>query len=388
MHEYDSNLIHKAIDLFNLRPLGAVFDDNFMEQIYSFEEEDPLKQIFYEGLEIPYKHLGTEQNYRGFHHKAYQLSFCINNILRDNNQDLLQWLSKLKKRYLDERNDNANKNGILGEIYTAGYFLNTYIEKIQPIKTQAKKGQKTPDFACILGTDEEFTIEVNTPSINGDEKNKIIQHKQKIEENNAKRTKKGIHIDYLTVCPAGSRDKYKTVAENWIDKISSIKSNSEQFSDNKMNLLVVNLFNKDMDLVYLKHFHPLLISQDECSFYSGNIFQAFYGKTGDKIFEDYMGLCESQMTFDGMFNREYARKISAAVFMSPYYTIVFENPNAETPLSYRVLLNLTKLHNFELNSSIIRIPKNYYEIHNLSDEIELKREKINSIVTDDCYRFV
>ena len=64
--------------------------------------------------------------------------------------------------------------------------------------------------------------------------------------------------------------------------------------------------------------------------------------------------------------------------MLPYKTVIFENPNATTPLNYDVLMGLTRLHNFDLNLSRVRIPNSYYLKNTLENTIEQDRQKIKT----------
>ena len=91
--------------------------------------------------------------------------------------------------------------------------------------------------------------------------------------------------------------------------------------------------------------------------------------------------------FNGMFQRDSSKCISAAIIMKPLKTVIYENINTDNPLSKDVLLTLTRLPYFDLNLSQVRIPNNYYMNSNLADEINAKRKKINSINSSDCYGF-
>ncbi|MBQ8459883.1 hypothetical protein IJ541_07260 [bacterium] len=383
MTKYDSKLIKESIKLHLLQPLGSIFDDDFMSKVYELDDEDPLKLIFIHGIELYYDKSNNSSKSVRLHEKALQLSVCIEYLLKIDYFDYRNWLETKKSEYLKSKSNTANKNAILGEIYTVGYIARMFVDSIIPVKTKAKKNIQTPDFKCLINN-EEVIFEVNTQNMNDDEKDGIKKHKEESRKKYINSDKKGVFIDFYSVCPAGTNKKYRTTAENWISKISNIKAKSEQFKLNKMNILVINLFNEEMDLVDLIHFKPLFVSHQGCAFYSGNMFQAFYGKEGDKILEEYRGGYCPKMTFDGMFNREHSNNISAAILMMPYKTIIYENPNACVPLTYNVLFDLTKMHSFDLAHSFVRIPKTFYDKHKLSAEITRCRQKINSITINDC----
>lgn len=221
--------------------------------------------------------------------------------------------------------------------------------------------------------------------MNNNEIKKIQNFKKNINVKAKERKKGRVYIDSCFVCPAGYNPKFKTTAENWISKFRNIKVNSRQLNPNQMNLLVINLYNKDMSFISKNHFEPLFISHLGESFYSGNIWQAFYGKTKDHILEEYCGCGEiPKMIFDGMFYTKASEAVSAAIIMMPSITVIYENPNAKTPLEYNVLMKLTKLYRFDLHLSQIRIPMSYYKNIDFKDEIEQQRRKINSISSFDC----
>jgi hypothetical protein len=93
------------------------------------------------------------------------------------------------------------------------------------------------------------------------------------------------------------------------------------------------------------------------------------------------------MMFDGMFQKESSKCISAVIIMAPFKTVVFENIKAANPLSKDALLTLVCLPFFDLNLSQIRIPNEYYCDSRLADEINAYRDKINSVNSADCFGF-
>ena len=78
--------------------------------------------------------------------------------------------------------------------------------------------------------------------MNTKEVEKLENFHKEVEENFKNKKPLGISINTCCVCAAGYNPKFRTTAENWISKLSNIKSTSEQFSPNDMNLLVINLF--------------------------------------------------------------------------------------------------------------------------------------------------
>ena len=378
----DKTELQNAMEQYQLKAMAEIFDDDFVDKILNFDKKDPISEMYIDGIYNYYKNRYLSTGINKTHNKVLQLNICINELLTK--YRLKDWLLSKKKEYLKSEKDNANKNAILGEIFTAGYFARIFVDSLTPIKTSRTQ---TPDFEIELNK-HKIIVEVNTPSMNTKEVEKLEKFHKEVEENFKKNKKSGISINTCCVCAAGYNPKYRTTAENWISKLSNIKSTSEQFSPDDMNLLVVNLFNPYMDVIDCCHFEPIFMSHLGENYYSGNIWQAFYGKENDNILEDYDGcLPPRKMCFDGMFYRKNNCNISAAVIMLPYKTVIFENPNATTPLNYDVLMGLTRLHNFDLNLSRVRIPNSYYLKNTLENTIEQDRQKINSINREDCICF-
>lgn len=105
--------------------------------------------------------------------------------------------------------------------------------------------------------------------------------------------------------------------------------------------------------------------------------------------EDYFGIGNiPTLDFNGMFEREENKQISAAIVMIPYKTIIYENPNADKMLPYESLLSLTKMPYFDLNLSQTRIPIEFYDLNTFKNEIEYNRKKINSVSKVEFYNYL
>lgn len=382
------NKIRKALDFSRLEILNKYITDELLNKIL-IEENDPLKTLIIEG---------AYNRYAGYTHikqssvnQLYQLDIIIKRILKKKDKVLSDWLDKKFKLYLKTQSGNTEqKNAILGEIFAIGYFINMFLKEVNPI--QEKQEKQTPDFNCKIGNEIVY-LEVNTPSMNTDEKNKLKEFKEETARMDENAPKGSVVLSkVIEISPVGYNKKFNTTNEMCISKFSNIKSSSKQLVKGNMNILVINLFNKDFWTVGGHACQPLYTSFRGEGLETGYLWQAFYAQKGDSVLECYNGIrAIPKLMFDGMFNRKEMERISATLIMLPNKTILFENHNASTPLSYDVLMQLVKIHDFDSYLSQIRIPKSHYKNSLLRKnlfkcEINKIREKINSVKKSDVFR--
>lgn len=334
-------------------------EKDILNRILELNEDDPLKKMLL-NLDFQPKILRRLEI-------ALQESTNI--------PELEDWLKDSFGRYFREK-DISNRYGILGEIITASYFLELNNKSLKPMPTS---NDQTPDFLYAYG-ENEIHIELNTQSMNNNENKRLKQFKA-----NARQAK----VSSITsVSPVGRNKKFKTTAENCINKFSNIKAESEQLKDGQTNILAINFFNPDFSSyssTLINALHPIFMGNcDKGAIFSGFLWQAFYAKEGDKVFEDYRERSKNpNLIFSGMFERQEKQHISAALLFFMNKTVILENPNANKPLSKEVLLSLTCLNNFDLNLSQVRIPNTYYTKSKFSEKIEQQRNLINSINSED-----
>lgn len=227
---------------------------------------------------------------------------------------------------------------------------------------------------------KKMIIEVNTPSMNGQEAKRITDEMTNFQ-NNLSPDESITHI--MEVAPMGNNPKFSTIAENCISKISNIKFGKKQLKENEMNILAINFLNEDMWCVNYEHTAPI-IAGGMNGFYSGNLWQALYAKQGDSVLEGYRGLRTiPKLKFDGMFQRKENRKISAVLFIFREKTVLMENPYAQKKLSPEILQLLFNLSDFDYALSCVRWPKPFYKklfFDAFKQKINNERNLINSVV--------
>ena len=363
--------------------LNQYLSDDDLLKIYRFKDEDPLKIML---SAVTNNHFGYSFNStdKDENKKAVRLNLIIEQVLKLGNETHKKWLREKFDMYLKEK-PLYGRNAILGEIFTMGYIFFIHPEDFTPIK----EGKvKTPDFETIINNHKVY-IEVNTPSMNEQELKKLENFQKKFAERTKNAPKGSVQSAIITVSPVGYNPKFKTVGEMCISKFSNIKSSSGQLSAGNYNILAINLFNKDYFSISNEAANPLFLSFRGESFYSGYLWQAFYAQEGDIVLEDYLGTGNiPTLEFNGMFEREENKQISAAIIMIPYKTIIYENHNSDKMFPYGTLLSLTKMPYFDLNLSQTRIPIGFYDLNTFKNEIEYHRKKINSISKVDFYNYL
>ncbi len=381
------NKIRKALEFNMLKYLNQYITDELLNKILT-EKNDPLNTLIIEGAYNSYVRCTRIQH--NFVNQLHQLNIIIERILKKKDKVLLDWFDKKIRLYLKTQEKNTEqKNAIIGEIFAIGYFINMFLEEVIPI--QEKQEKQTPDFYCKIGNETVY-LEVNTPSMNTDEKNKLKEFEEETDQMVKNAPKGSVISNIIEISPVGYNEKFKTTNEMCISKFSNIKSSSKQLLKGNMNILVINLFNKDFWTVGGHACQPLYTSFRGEGLETGYLWQAFYAKKGDSVLESYNGIrAIPKLMFDGMFNRKDMKRISATLIMIPNKTILFENHNASTPLSYEVLMQLIKIHHFDSYLSQIRIPKSHYKKsflrgNSFKCEINKIRKKINSVNKSDVFK--
>ena len=374
------NKVRMALQKTFKATLNQYLSDSDLLKICSFKDKDPLKIML---SAVTNNHFGHSfnSNDNDENKKATRLNLIIEQVLKLGNETHKQWLRKKFDMYLKEKT-LSGRNAILGEIFTMGYIFFIHPEDFTPIK---EKKTATPDFESIINGHKVY-IEVNTPSMNEQEQKKLEKFKKEVAEKIKSAPKGSIQSSIITVSPVGYNPKFKTVGEMCISKFSNIKSSSGQLSVGNYNILAINLFNPDYFSISGKAAKPLFLSFRGEYFYSGYLWQAFYAQERDLVLEDYSGAGNiPTLKFNGMFEREENKYISAVIIMIPYKTIIYENHKADKMLPYETLLSLTKMPYFDLNLSQTRIPIKFYTLDTFKNEIEYHRRKINSVSRAEFY---
>ena len=148
MAEYHKDETQKALKKYKFTALEHVFNAEFLEKVYEFKDNDPIQELYNTGL-INYSknlHLNTEMN--KLHEKLVLLDYGLENIIKRYN--LENWLEKCKKKYLQEKENTENKNAILGELYTAGFFARISLDSLKEITPDTKQKKRHPILNVLL----------------------------------------------------------------------------------------------------------------------------------------------------------------------------------------------------------------------------------------------
>ena len=130
----DKTELQNAMEQYQLKAMAEIFDDDFVDKILNFYKKDPISEMYIDGIYNYYKNRYLSTGINKTHNKVLQLNICINELLTK--YRLKDWLLSKKKEYLKSEKDNADKNAILGEIFTAGYFARIFVDSLTPIKTR------------------------------------------------------------------------------------------------------------------------------------------------------------------------------------------------------------------------------------------------------------
>ena len=377
--------IRKAFEEQLLCGINELFNENILNKII-VDNKGPLYKLIKDGA-VEYKTHTNSSNIE--HHKLQQINTFFQEIINKKDKKWINWIEHSLNKYFDTNAQIYQKSAIVGEIYSASIIYSA-THKGEPIPEQRGKGKEniqTPVFKFNFIKNNTVFFEVNTPTINTDEKERIKKIEQVFEEK--VRTKpEPVMSCLIEISAAGNNPKFSTYAENCINKFSNIKAFKKQLKAGDYNVLVVSLIDDDFCLFpteQLCYIH----NGPWGSLSTGSIWQAFYGKENDKVLEGYIGNGNiPTMKFSGMFERNDKNNISAALIILPYKVVLYENHNAINPLPKEVLMSLINMHDFDLNISEIRIPYSYFTDLEFKNKIKKQRKIINSITKNDLCGYV
>jgi hypothetical protein len=256
-------------------------------------------------------------------------------VKRRNNE----WLQVLKKRLLQTK-PLTEPASALAELRAYGDLLEAGLD-VSPIPTNPP-GSK-PDFKVNLNG-EELQIEVHAKQHDEAMADEIESfHRTTCEQSVAKAASvpgPSVRIDVKVVQPFGKPRPGKpgdTTRTNAISKVSQIKDDEHQFSEEVPALLWLDLQdaqNLGMALI-AEDLSPVISWQGFVN--SGVLWYALYGWKGAPVFErhclliPFVGRSVMPMQHDGRFRR--STKLSAVLISFPNATMLAESFRATAPIS-------------------------------------------------------
>jgi hypothetical protein len=301
----------------------------------------------------------TERNGVCYHNTKFATSQILD---RD-----INWLSNNLHRLCDI-DDYTSASSILGEIRTYGYLLSAGFD-IQPIQESNKP---TPDFYLTHVDGSKIEVEVNSKQYTENE-SKALEEFNKSKTNISK-SEEIIFLEHV-ITPLGKPNAEENVTENAISKITSIKKEEHQLSEDCPSILWLDFQDEIWQLgLSSENVSPLRTWNNE--FFSGEIWYGFYGKKGLPIFERHA--LESRplkssirMRHEGRYNLQ--TKLDACIINFANDLIILENPSANNPLPDWFFEKITNLRLFNIQSSWMQWPE-----HKLKNRIENEILRIES----------
>lgn len=269
-----------------------------------------------------------------------------------------EWLEKKAKFVLSDE-DYSNVSALLGEIRAYGELIWVWGKNVQA-------GNSGNDFSIEI-ENKIFRIEVNTPQHRT--KRYSVEH----ESFGSDRVKGKI----FEIFPFGWPDRnIDNVQGEAVSKISSIKQEEHQLSNDAINVLWVDL--KDPVLWCLdfgtENFLSLSAFREEIT--SGAFWNAFYAKKGTFIYDqlDSKGLSSKiyKMEYNGRFWNNTV--LDFVVADTQKNLVIFQNPNRNTDIPNEFYRNIHRFFAFNMELSWLDWP----DKGNLSKRVELEIEKIQS----------
>jgi len=187
-----------------------------------------------------------------------------------------------------------------------------------------------------------------------------------------------------TTTPFGQPKKGENVTENAISKLTALKQEELQFSEELPSILWVDFQDELWDIVlHSDSVFPIRTWRGEL--YSGEIWYAFYGFKEAPIFEgETTELRQSKrrvrMRHDGRFRMK--TKVDAVIFSFKDSTIAIENPFSSKPVPDWFWEQALNLPRFEMENSMLNWPT-----HDLNVEIDRMKRVIEAIDKLDLYRW-
>lgn len=277
--------------------------------------------------------------------------------------DYWKWIESLKERLLDTE-DYTNASATLGEIRAFGYMLGTGLKVTLP---SLPKGKERPEF-WINPESEKVIVEVHSKQMEATEAKALAEFK------NTKVTplsKPGVDVKIKTVVPFGRPAIDEKVTENVICKLAQIKEKEHQLSKTETSILWLD-FQDEIWNLGLKEDSSLPIRTWSESYWTGELWHAFYGWKGAPIFEGEQFGKIVRMRHDGRFRKP--TKVDAVIIALQNATMVIENPSSLKPIKSEIWRQLQLLHRFSLELSWINWPA-----PNLKERLSIAEDTIKAL---------
>lgn len=278
----------------------------------------------------------------------------LSNIRVVENHDF-EWLNS-KIKTLKEDTEIDNRISILGEIRAYGSLLRSKFNV-----------EGTTEGADFIDSDLGVNIEVHTPNYSGN----------KTEIEHGSKSSRSVEFHLKEVAPKGFPERREdNVQGEAISKFSSIKEKEQQFDEDKINMLWVDLIDSYVWPLPFKSYEFTALTSFRNEITSGSFWNAFYAKRGTPIFcaapLDYGVNSPYEMEYPGRFQRDCS-VIDFLIGNTLEGKIVFENPQRDHQSCHQVYQNIHSLDFFTLEMSFLNWPEN-----RLNEKIDLELDKIHS----------
>ena len=340
------------------------FSDSELNKIYEIQKRHivhPLKEL------LLYKEDSICNN-NHYNNVMRNTQNAFKYLLRENPQ----WLVKEKKRFI--KSDFKDSSSLLSEIRA---YKNLHI--VNPKTFTQDSGS---DFYLEYKNGDKKTLRINVEVICID-----INEEERIKWENFNKNQSEI-IDIISIIPFGLpksnldlkssiNEIAPTISENAIYKIRSKKMDKDekQLACKKLSILCVDLqANPIRNIINEDWAKPIFLYHNKFV-QSGILWYAFYGKKGDKLYEDEMYYkTQREMQINGRFNKKTKTKLDMVIFSLPTKTIAFENPYAKQKFPLLFYFDLLQLYGFDYHLSMLRYPAN-----TLLKYIHCERKKCNQL---------
>lgn len=355
-------------------------NEEAFEKYFNVEKIEEFKNINnIEGKHIKHPILYLMQNPKM--NVTYNTKFSFD-YLNSINSD---YLNKMIKKIEKEKNF-SNINGLLGEIRTYAYLLDSFMNSNITINSvNTKKNIQTSDFEVINEKNKEKVyVEVNTKQCNDDESKKLQKYREDLEKKlceetlNRTNNKPKINISTVSFAPFGRGKGKNDVNMKVIQKIAQTKQSKNQIPKKECGILWMDFQSEDINGVLdLKQSEPLWYIKNYGMF-SGLIWYALYGKKNLPIFNSnqfddaYKGYEKLHiMEHPGLFIQR--KDISAVIISEGKYTLFFENPYSNKKIPMWFLKKIINVRNFNYEHSKIPFPRYSVKKRVKNDYIKIQK---------------
>ena len=272
------------------------------------------------------------------------------------------------KNFHDIQNDDQVRNYIstIGELQIYGLLMRSLFGFGLEHKKE-EKNINTPDFIYRYNKNNQVDIEIATFLGTNKEEKLITKHKDGSRE----------------IYPFSKPQKSdENDLSGLISMLNNIKQKDEQFNEEYINILVINLVSpiyKNLSFNFFEErYKPYYIAKySDNAIYSGGVWQSFYSKKNDNIFHS-IGVMDKidqevyKMPYNSRFNKSPDEKYSIADFaiINTYETTaIYQNLNRKQKIHKNIYRCLMSLNNIKSDSLWINFP-----INNLEKRVNYHRE--------------